>query len=320
MSALEKFYKNLFELSPLPMWVYDVNTLKFLDVNQAAELHYGYSRKEFLSMTIQDIRPEEDFQLLYEAISKIKQYKEGHNSGFFRHKKKNGDVIDVEVKGNIIETENNLAEIIAINDITDKLKNQKEIMAARKRLELSERRFKALIQNGSDLTSIINEQGVYQFVSENALHLVGVKPEVMIGTNVLDFIHPDDRKWVYTEMLKLYDTKRVFVEPFRFLNSKKEWRWLCTTATNMLDDPAVAGIITNSRDVTDTIEQDQMLKEIAWTQSHDVRSHLARIMGLVDLLQMDGLNAEQKEIVSHLSSSTMALDQSIRNIVASTEI
>src|SRR5690606_40607456 len=53
-------YQNLFSLSPIPMWVYDIETLKFLDVNDAAVQHYGYSREEFLSLTINDIRPKED--------------------------------------------------------------------------------------------------------------------------------------------------------------------------------------------------------------------------------------------------------------------
>src|SRR5205823_9462452 len=53
-------YQMLFESSPLPMWVYDAETLEFLNVNDAAIRHYGYTREEFLSMTIREIRPPED--------------------------------------------------------------------------------------------------------------------------------------------------------------------------------------------------------------------------------------------------------------------
>ena len=58
----EKRYSDLFQLSPIPKWVFDMDTFKFLAVNKAAVKHYGYSLKEFLKMTIFDIRPEEEFE------------------------------------------------------------------------------------------------------------------------------------------------------------------------------------------------------------------------------------------------------------------
>src|SRR5258706_10914079 len=65
----ERKYRLLFDSNPLPMWVFDRETLRFLAVNEAAIFRYGYSREEFLSMTIQDIRPSEDVQALLENLS-----------------------------------------------------------------------------------------------------------------------------------------------------------------------------------------------------------------------------------------------------------
>ncbi|MDP9081328.1 MAG: PAS domain S-box protein [Bacteroidota bacterium] len=67
----EKRYRDVFHFSPLPMWVYDQKDLRFLDVNQSAIEQYGYTKKQFLAMTIQDIRPEDDISLLNDAIIKI---------------------------------------------------------------------------------------------------------------------------------------------------------------------------------------------------------------------------------------------------------
>ena len=64
----ERRYRTLFESNPHPMWVYDVESLKFLTVNDAAVAHYGYSREEFLAMTIMDIRPVEDIGPVTAAI------------------------------------------------------------------------------------------------------------------------------------------------------------------------------------------------------------------------------------------------------------
>src|SRR5690606_35301680 len=69
LNESEEKYKKLFQLSPVPMWIYDWESLQFLYVNDAAIHHYGYSKAEFLSKTIREIRPAEDLPKLYDAIS-----------------------------------------------------------------------------------------------------------------------------------------------------------------------------------------------------------------------------------------------------------
>src|SRR5947209_659186 len=81
----EARYRLLFESNPVPMWVYDRETLSFLAVNEAATHHYGYSREEFLSMTIKDVRPPEDIPAL---LNNIPTASSGINqSGAWRHQK-----------------------------------------------------------------------------------------------------------------------------------------------------------------------------------------------------------------------------------------
>ena len=200
------------------------------------------------------------------------------------------------------------------------------MLKAKKQLESNERRFKALIEHGSDITSITNEQGIYTFVSENAKYLLGRKPSEIIGRNALDFLHPEDKERVHADMLKLYHTKRVFIKPFRYMNSKGNYIWLCTTATNLLDDSAVKGIVTNSRDVTaqqeslgKINEQNLKLKNIAWTQSHQVRTHIARILSLVEILKGETLTDEQQVLCEYIAGSTNDLDKAVREIISSAE-
>jgi PAS domain S-box-containing protein len=87
-------YRILFERSPLPMWVYDPNTLRFLTVNDAAIRHYGYSREEFLGMTIKDIRPAEDVPALLANVTAHRS--SPTNTSIWRHRKKDGTLINVE--------------------------------------------------------------------------------------------------------------------------------------------------------------------------------------------------------------------------------
>jgi PAS domain S-box-containing protein len=123
LEASEKRYSELFHLSPLPMWVYDISDLRFLDVNEAACLHYGFSKDEFMAMTIRDIRPEEDIPLLEASLEQARlqvPLRQPSSSGFFRHRKKNKEVIYVEIKGSNLIYNEKKARLILANDVTDR--------------------------------------------------------------------------------------------------------------------------------------------------------------------------------------------------------
>ena len=113
----EKRYSDLFHLSPQPMWLYEPVTLKFIQVNKAAVTHYGYTEEEFLSMSIMDIRPEDEILKTQNALIKI----EGNDdqiifTGSFKHRKKTGEVISVEVYSTrIIINERPCRSVIAID-------------------------------------------------------------------------------------------------------------------------------------------------------------------------------------------------------------
>lgn len=119
LKSSEKKYRDIFNMNPQPMWVYDIKTLKFLDVNRAAIEQYGYTRDEFLNLTIKDIRPKEEIKKLLDTVELSKNKEEFHFEGVFRHKKKNGKIIDVRIKSNIVEYRGLKAEMVLAEDITE---------------------------------------------------------------------------------------------------------------------------------------------------------------------------------------------------------
>ncbi|WP_394767120.1 PAS domain S-box protein [Ferruginibacter sp.] len=125
----EKKYHNLFDLSPIPMWVYGQETLKFLNVNKAAIEHYGYSKEAFLSMTVNDIKPSEEVARMEEVITHIENSK--NLKSIYRHLKKNGELIDVEIQSSEIYFNDNKACLVLSNDITANV-YQKNILAFEK--------------------------------------------------------------------------------------------------------------------------------------------------------------------------------------------
>lgn len=114
----EKRYRELFELSPLPMWVYDLETLEFLDVNNSAIDSYGYSREEFLSKTIKELRPSEEIPYLEAELEKRKNLDGFIFSGIFQHKKKSGELVDVEISTNKIRYKDLPAVLVLAVDVT----------------------------------------------------------------------------------------------------------------------------------------------------------------------------------------------------------
>ncbi len=126
----EKRYSNLFYLSPQPMWVYDSETLKIIQVNTAAVVHYGFSEEEFLNMTILDIRPEEDRSKLRETIEAITKENKGANKGSIRHSKKSGELIDVEVQSGPIQLGDKTFRMVIANDVTEKTLVENKITKA----------------------------------------------------------------------------------------------------------------------------------------------------------------------------------------------
>ncbi len=116
---------------------------------------------------------------------------------------------------------------------------------------INEHRFKAMVQNGSDLVGILSSEGNYKYVSPSVTINLGHHPEFYIGKNAFDFIHPDDvgpLQTLFATVINQYTTR---IPAYRFLNSAGEYRWLETTITNLLEDPEVNGLVANSKDVTE---------------------------------------------------------------------
>jgi PAS domain S-box-containing protein len=124
----ERKYRHLFECSPLPMWIFDAETLRFLEVNQTAVAHYGYSPEEFASMTILDIRPPEDLERVLLVTREIRKEPRLHTQGRWSHLTKDGRTIFVETSSHRIDYNGRAAMLILAKDVTRNIELQNELM------------------------------------------------------------------------------------------------------------------------------------------------------------------------------------------------
>ena len=120
-------YRDLFDSSPLPMWVYDVDTLKFLMVNEAAIRKYGYTRDEFFQLSLADIRPPADHALLRDAVAS-----RSDDPGLWRHVTRAGDVLTVEVTAHDFDLEGKHARLVLANDVTERVRLENQLRQAQK--------------------------------------------------------------------------------------------------------------------------------------------------------------------------------------------
>ncbi len=124
-AASEKRYRSLFESNPVPMWTFDKKTLCFLNVNEAAIRHYGYSRDEFLAMTILDIRPPEDAEDTFNLVAQDDGGLSYH--GEIRHLTSAGREIIVDITSHDVVEENSNARLVLAADITDRKRAEAEL-------------------------------------------------------------------------------------------------------------------------------------------------------------------------------------------------
>jgi PAS domain S-box-containing protein len=132
----EKRYSNLFHLSPEPMWVYTIDNLCFEDVNDAAIKHYGYSKEDFLNMTIGDIKVSttDKAGLKNDSPRKIHAPGSSFEENITMHRKKNGELICVEENSSVIEHKGKKAKIVFANDVSERLNYVAAIEAQNEKL------------------------------------------------------------------------------------------------------------------------------------------------------------------------------------------
>jgi PAS domain S-box-containing protein len=131
----QRRYQHLFKSSPVPLVVFDTASLAILEVNPAAVAHYGYSREEFLAMTMKDIRPEEDVPEFLDYIRSNTTTKE--HTGVWRHRKKDGSFIQVDIRGHLIDWKGVRAILVIVHDITESKRSEALLIRQAQELEMS---------------------------------------------------------------------------------------------------------------------------------------------------------------------------------------
>ena len=294
----EAQYRLLFESNPQPMWVYDLSTLRFLAVNEAAIRHYGYSRAEFLDMTIMDIRPEDDVDLLRDYISSGNS--EVDHAGEWRHRRKDGSVVNVEITSHRLSFAGRAAEFVLANDITERKK-------AEDALRRSEDRYRDLVDNSHELICTHDLEGRVLSVNPWAARALGYPQESLIGMNIRDGLLPEYREQFddYLETVKTQGSARGVMKVRTATGETRQWEYYNTLRTEGVEQPIVRGMAHDATERREALKREKEARheaeaanrvkdEFLSTLSHELRTPLTAIMGWSDLLLHDEVEPEKR--------------------------
>jgi PAS domain S-box-containing protein len=193
----ERADRLLFERNPLPMWVLDIDTRRFLAANQAAVRSYGYSESEFLAMSMFDIRPPGDRARLEAYLASRPAAAASPGPTVWRHRRRNGEEFEVEIVSDAIEFQGRPARLVMARDITALRRAEAELLA-------SERRYRRIVETASEGIWTLDAEGRTTFVNPALACMLGRTPAEMLNRPFTDFMDEGLR----AEALQRLDQRR----------------------------------------------------------------------------------------------------------------
>jgi len=271
----ESTFKALFYKHPSPMWVYDVETLYFLAVNDAAIKFYGYSHYEFFQMTVRQIRQQEDIEELLMAIrsNDFEKYSEKT----WKHFKKDGSPIFVKLQSNALKFNGHNARVVHAMDITKQVEAETKTENAYKYLE----NFQDAVSRIS-LLGLMDEKGHLVFVNESLLEKTGNESIDLIGkkwTALLSNIYTQED---FNEIWEIIQTKKIWNAQQKFLKKSGQYFWAnCTIISIVEGEQAPSQYLLIADDISSLKDAEKRNREYA-VKLHNILEGVTDAIFVID--------------------------------------
>ncbi|GAA4084594.1 PAS domain S-box protein [Mucilaginibacter panaciglaebae] len=319
LQASEMQYRQLFEAHPNPMWIYRQDTQQFISVNEAALQQYGYTRDEWLKLTIRDIRPAEDLPRLEQVAIKSQ---DGYNDlGTWLHVRKSGQVFPVNIVSYPIYFKGESCRLVMATDITELVRSKEDLESAyikEKELRQESRLRAEIINKIHNLVIIVGEDGLIKWVNKAFCEFTGYTLPEVVGLGPETVLHGPLTNVETMQRLGQAVQKKEFFS-CELVNYKKtgEWYWSQLNISPIYDEAgvfqffiSVENVITEKKQREEKIiRQHSALQEIAWLNSHELRRPLCSVIALVELLKSATTAEEQDNYLRLLEQTASELDQ-----------
>jgi PAS domain S-box-containing protein len=255
LAASESHYKQLFDINPMPMWIRENGSLRFLDVNEATIKHYGYSREEFLTMTLLDIRSKPEQQRLL-SLEKSEQGI-GTKAGIWKHTKKNGEEILVEITHSDLVFENKPARLVLARDVTARI-------LAERALKKAETNFRTILENTDTGYFLLDSN--FEVISFNEvvrrLSPTILGREIELGLTYWNMLPEHRREKAKAIVQGVYENGQAFRYEAEYPATNGKPTWLDITMTPIADhDGKTVGLTVAINIISDQKQAEQQLQE-----------------------------------------------------------
>ncbi len=347
----ETRYRELFENNPLPSWIYSLHDFRILAVNEAAIKHFGWSREEFLSLTVRDLRMEGQTEVIEEELRK---YSSHHlPTSPFRYRRKSAGDIWVELRSNEIEEAGCPARLITAHDITDRLNAAQEIQAAYDRLEnlvaqrtaelqTSEAKWRGLVEALPQFAWSTSPEGECNYISYQATEYTGVPVADLLENNWSNVLHPSDICETLARWSAALKTGREYKAEYRIRSKDGEYRWFIARAVPVRSSPdgPIIQWLGTCTDIDDQKRSEERLESAVAERtaalaeardraecaarakssflammSHEIRTPMNGVIGMTGLLLETSLTSEQRCYADTIRSSGEALLSIINDVL-----
>lgn len=315
-------FRFLFANNPFPTWVYDEATLRFLEVNDVAIAHYGYSYEEFTAMRIPDIRPPEDLDTPLESVEKsflTTQYSRG-----CRHRRKDGRTIDVEITSHRLDWLGRKAVLIVAQDVTERKRMERALYT-------SESRFRTLTEAIPNILMELAIDGTVTFASSRLYQYGGLSSEQLLGTNWTGLLHPDDSPRTAALWKEAVSTGQPFDAECRLRRHDGVFCWFVARSIPMYDH---AGEITHwlaSLTDVDRLKRTESalrysndeLHQFAYAAAHDLQEPLRNVVnsaGLLGQLHNSQLDEDGKKLIAGCVEDAQRMHCMIKDLLTYTKV
>lgn len=280
----EEKYKNIFENSPLPIWILEIPSLKFLDINQTSINHYGFSREEFLNMTVYDIIPEGE----RDRVLNVERSKFGYQlpSKYWIHIKKSGKLVYVEVTSLEILYEGKRARMVISLDVTARIESEDRIRKLDQDFINTQLRYRSIIDHSLLAIFLATPDGSILEANQAATNMFGYTNEEFKSihrNDVIDMTRPDAMN-----LLMERENKGSIVAEFIGIRKNGE-KFPCEITSVIFKD--YAGKQLSSKMITDISE-----RKISEEKDRKIRDLLkqSEVLANIGSIQMDLKNKESQ--------------------------
>ncbi|MEW6440967.1 MAG: PAS domain S-box protein [bacterium] len=275
--------------------------------NHATRKLLGYEKGELLGKPLKVLLDPQDRELLTSFLQGRRGAEAGPENFLVTLLAKDGTPIRTACSLSLIRGWRGgvLGAVLACRDIRDRLRKEEE-------LRQSERRFRSLIEHSSDLVTVLDARGTARYQGQSFQLIMGYKPDAMIGNNPFELVHQEDAGPVLEKFLRILEKPgSSMVAEYRFRHGDGTWRTLESIARNLLDDPAVGGIVVNSRDITERKKVEEELRRHRDHLRELVEERTAVLQGTMEQLRQE--MAERLRVEAELRQSEARFRSLVQN-------